>query len=164
MRNVGFSVFFETRLNRWLTDYNAYLRQIRLVNFLRFLEKRIFVWTDLIIRSKFYDAEYVYIFISSDAEDVTGTGWNYIIFFISIPPIPYSYGIEVFIFTLDLYTPWTSVRPVVRPLHHKHRINTHTHQTSMPYVGFERTITACERASEDSSCLRPLDYRDRPIT
>jgi hypothetical protein len=27
----------------------------------------------------------------------------------------------------------------------KHRINAYTHQTSMPYVGFERTIPASER-------------------
>jgi hypothetical protein len=29
---------------------------------------------------------------------------------------------------------------------HKHRINTYTHQTSMPCVGFELTILASERA------------------
>jgi hypothetical protein len=29
---------------------------------------------------------------------------------------------------------------------HKHRINTYTHQTSMPYVGFDPTIPASERA------------------
>jgi hypothetical protein len=29
---------------------------------------------------------------------------------------------------------------------HIHRINTYTHQTSMPWVGFEPTITASERA------------------
>jgi hypothetical protein len=29
---------------------------------------------------------------------------------------------------------------------HKHRINTYTYQTSMPYVGFEPTIPASERA------------------
>jgi hypothetical protein len=29
---------------------------------------------------------------------------------------------------------------------HKHRINTYTHQTSMPWVGFEPTIPASERA------------------
>jgi hypothetical protein len=29
----------------------------------------------------------------------------------------------------------------------------------MPRVGFETTVPAC--ASEDSSCLRPLGYRDR---
>jgi hypothetical protein len=29
---------------------------------------------------------------------------------------------------------------------HKHRINTYTHRTSMPFVGFEPTIPASERA------------------
>jgi hypothetical protein len=46
---------------------------------------------------------------------------------------------------------------------HKHRINTYTHQTSMPCVGFKPTIPGF-RASEDSSCLRPLGYCDRPDT
>jgi hypothetical protein len=31
---------------------------------------------------------------------------------------------------------------------HKHRINTYTHQTSMPWVGFEPTITASEWARQ----------------
>jgi hypothetical protein len=44
---------------------------------------------------------------------------------------------------------------------HKHRINTYTHQTSMPCVGFEPTIPTSERA-KISTCLRPLGYRDRP--
>jgi hypothetical protein len=57
-------------------------------------------------------------------------------------------------FSLDLYTigrtPWTSDRPVARPLP-KHRAsetqnNAHTQQTSMPEVGFEPTITASARA------------------
>jgi hypothetical protein len=29
---------------------------------------------------------------------------------------------------------------------HKHRINTYTHQTSIPYVGFEPTVPVSERA------------------
>jgi hypothetical protein len=41
-------------------------------------------------------------------------------FFIPIPLIPYSYGVEVSHFSLDLYTigriPWKSDRPVARPL------------------------------------------------
>jgi hypothetical protein len=32
----------------------------------------------------------------------------------------------------------------------------------MPFVGFEPTIPGF-RASEDSSCLRPLGYRDRHL-
>jgi hypothetical protein len=47
-------------------------------------------------------------------------------------------------------TPWTSDRPVTRPLP-KYRTtetlkNAHTHQTSMPEVGFEPTITASAQA------------------
>jgi hypothetical protein len=61
---------------------------------------------------------------------------------------------------------------------HKHRINIYTHQRSMPSLGVEPTIQASERAktvhaldrsatvtfraNEDSSCLRPLGYRDLP--
>jgi hypothetical protein len=56
--------------------------------------------------------------------------------------------------------PWASDQLVARLLL-KHR-TTHTHQTSMPCVGFEPTIPAY-RASEDSSCLRPLGYCDRHI-
>jgi hypothetical protein len=43
---------------------------------------------------------------------------------------------------------------------HKHRIN--TYQTSMPWVGFKLTILGF-RASKDSTCLRPLGYRDLPF-
>jgi hypothetical protein len=43
-----------------------------------------------------------------------------IIIFISIPLIPYSYRVEVLIFSLDLYTigktPWMSDRPVATPV------------------------------------------------
>jgi hypothetical protein len=74
-----------------------------------------------------------------------------LIFFISIPltSIPYFYGVEVFHFSLDLYTigrtPWTSDRPVTRPLpkyratqtqHRRARAHTHTHthtHTKQPY-------------------------------
>jgi hypothetical protein len=45
---------------------------------------------------------------------------------------------------------------------HKHRINAYAQQTSMPWVRFEPTIPASERASERrSSCLRPRGYCDR---
>jgi hypothetical protein len=75
------------------------------------------------------------------------------IYFISFPLIPYSYGVEVFRFSLDLHTigrtPWTSDRPVARPLP-KYRStqtqNKHTHQISMPEVGLEPTIIASDRA------------------
>jgi hypothetical protein len=56
---------------------------------------------------------------------------------------------------LDLFqtigrTPWTGDQPVARPLP-THRTtqtqkNTHTHQTSIPEVGFEFMITASEQA------------------
>jgi hypothetical protein len=53
------------------------------------------------------------------------------------------------IFYTDGRTPWTSDQPVSRPLP-THR-TTHT-QTSMPWVGFEPTIPAFERAKSS----RPL--------
>jgi hypothetical protein len=47
-------------------------------------------------------------------------------------------------------TPWTGDQPVGSPLckhrQHKHRINAYTHQTSTPWVGFELTSAALERA------------------
>jgi hypothetical protein len=48
---------------------------------------------------------------------------------------------------------------------HKHRINAHTH-THTPNIHALSGIRAHDhsvRASEDSSCFRPLGYRDRPI-
>jgi hypothetical protein len=45
---------------------------------------------------------------------------------------------------------------------HKHRINTYTHQISMPCVRFE-PLDPSLRAREDSSCLRQLGYCDRPL-
>jgi hypothetical protein len=44
----------------------------------------------------------------------------------------------------DGRTPWTSDQLVARPVP-KHRTNTYTHQTSMPYMGFEPTVPASER-------------------
>jgi hypothetical protein len=53
-------------------------------------------------------------------------------------------------YSLDLYTigrtPWTSDRPVARSLPVHKQKNAHTHQTSMPEVGFEPTITASPQA------------------
>jgi hypothetical protein len=52
-------------------------------------------------------------------------------------------------FFTDGRTPWTSNQLVARPLSkHRilHRINAYTHQTSMPWMGFEPTIPASERA------------------
>jgi hypothetical protein len=57
-------------------------------------------------------------------------------------------------------TPWTGDYPVVRPLP-THRTTqteqTHTIQTSMPWVGFEPTIPEFERA-------RTVHGLDRPAT
>jgi hypothetical protein len=40
----------------------------------------------------------------------------------------------------------SSARPLPKHRTHKHRINAYTQQTSMPYVGFEPTVPASERA------------------
>jgi hypothetical protein len=62
------------------------------------------------------------------------------LFFISIPLMPYSYGVEVCIF-LWIYTQSVGLLGrVIGPSQglylntgqHKHRIDAHTHQTSMP--------------------------------
>jgi hypothetical protein len=42
---------------------------------------------------------------------------------------------------------------------HKHRINAYTHQTSIPWVGFEPMIPEFE--NENNSCLRPRGHSDR---
>jgi hypothetical protein len=83
-----------------------------------------------------------------------GTSSTYQFFY-----IPSSYSLLLrcrgFYFSLDLHTigrtPWTSDRSIAKPLP-KYRTtpqknaHTHTHQTSMPEVGFEPTITASEIA------------------
>jgi hypothetical protein len=60
-------------------------------------------------------------------------------------------------------TSWTGNQLVARPLHvHKHRI-THTTQTlNIRAQNGIRTHRPGVRASEDSSWLRPLGYRERP--
>jgi hypothetical protein len=55
-------------------------------------------------------------------------------------------------------TPWTGDLPVARPLP-KHRTtqtqkNAYTHQTSMPWMGFEHTITVSERAKTEHALER----------
>jgi hypothetical protein len=57
-------------------------------------------------------------------------------------------------------THWTRDQPVARPLP-THRTAQTQNKRTMPWVGFEPTILAFERASEDSSCLRPRDHCDR---
>jgi hypothetical protein len=77
----------------------------------------------------------------------------FFLFFSSVPLLP-SYGYRGFFYSFNLFTdgrtPWTSDLPVARPLP-KHRTtqtqkNVYTHQISMPWVGFENTIPASERA------------------
>jgi hypothetical protein len=89
-------------------------------------------------------------------------------FCISIPLIPYSDCVEVFYFSLDLYTigrtPWTSDRPVAGPLPRyrtTQTLNKHTHTSNIHALNGIRTHDHGVRASEDSSCHRPLGYRDR---
>jgi hypothetical protein len=96
---------------------------------------------------------------------------NLVYCFISFPLIPYSYGVEVFIF-LWIYT--LLVRLLGRVIglsqclyinteQHKH-IKTHTHRTAPNIHALSgiRTHDHGVRVSENSSCLRPLDYRVRP--
>jgi hypothetical protein len=81
------------------------------------------------------------------------------------------------IYFLDLYTicrtPWTSDRPIARPLP-KYRTtqtqkNAHTRQKSMPEVGFEPMITAFERAKtvhalDRSATVIGLNFIAYPIS
>jgi hypothetical protein len=66
----------------------------------------------------------------------------------------------------DGRTPWASDQLVERPLP-KHRIrqiqNKHIHTPNIHAFCGIRTHDSGFRASEDSSCLRPLGYRDRLI-
>jgi hypothetical protein len=96
--------------------------------------------------------------------------------------IPSSYTVPLrcqgFHFCLDLHTigrtPWTSDRPVARPLpkyrttqtqnkctHAHAHAHTHTHTPNIFIVNGIRAHHPSVRAREDSSCLRPLGYRDR---
>jgi hypothetical protein len=68
---------------------------------------------------------------------------------------------------IDSRNPWTSDQPVARPLP-KHR----TTQTQNKYIHISNIHVLCGirthdpsfQAREDSTCLRPLGYRDRPLT
>jgi hypothetical protein len=84
--------------------------------------------------------------------------------------MPYSYGAEDFNFSLDLYTivrtPWTSDRPVARPLPKYRKTQTQnklTHTPNIHALSGIRTHDHNAPASENSSCLRSLGYRDRPL-
>jgi hypothetical protein len=69
-------------------------------------------------------------------------------------------------FYTDGRTPWTSDQPVARPLP-KHRTtqtqNKRIHTPNIHALNGIRTHDPSFRASEDSSCLRPRGYCDRPI-
>jgi hypothetical protein len=60
-------------------------------------------------------------------------------------------------------TPWTGDQLVARPLTvHKHRnMHTHTQTPNIHALSVIRTHYPGFRAREDSTCLRPLGYRDR---
>jgi hypothetical protein len=74
-----------------------------------------------------------------------------------------------FHFSLDLYTigriSWTSDQPVARPVP-KYRTtqaqNKRAHTPNIHVLSGIRTHDHSVRASEDSSWLRPLGYRERP--
>jgi hypothetical protein len=58
-------------------------------------------------------------------------------------------------------TPWAGDQLVARPLPvHKHR-KTHTHKLNIHALSGIRSQDPGFQASEDSTCLRPLGYRDR---
>jgi hypothetical protein len=61
-------------------------------------------------------------------------------------------------------TPWAGDQLVARPLPvHKHRkTHPHTQTLNIHALNGIRTHYPGYRASEDSACLRPLGYRDRP--
>jgi hypothetical protein len=65
-------------------------------------------------------------------------------------------------FFTDGRTPWRSDQPVARPLP-KHRTNAHTHTQNIHALSGIRTHDPSVRAREDSSCLRPRGYCDRPM-
>jgi hypothetical protein len=112
-------------------------------------------------------------------------------FVISIPLMPYSYGVEVFIFFFGCTQSVGLLGRVISPSqglylntgqykHRKTRTHSHTHtpnntnrkthththtHTHTPNIRARsgiRTHDHSVRASEDVSWLRPLGYRDRP--
>jgi hypothetical protein len=65
----------------------------------------------------------------------------------------------------DVRTLWTSNQLVSRPLPKHRTTQTHKKHIHIPNIYALCGIRAHDsglRASEDSTCLRPLDYRDRP--
>jgi hypothetical protein len=80
------------------------------------------------------------------------------------PMCPGPFFSFMIIFT-DGRTPWASDQPVGRPLP-KHRAtqtqNKHIHTSNIHALSRIRTHDSSFIASEDSSCLRPPGYCDRP--
>jgi hypothetical protein len=65
----------------------------------------------------------------------------------------------------DGRTPWTSDQLVARPLHKQRTTQTQNkHISNIHALLGIRTHDPGFRASEDSTCLRPLGYGDRPNT
>jgi hypothetical protein len=64
---------------------------------------------------------------------------------------------------LGPWPPWTSDQPVARPLliHRITQTQKNAQTYKQPCLSRIRTYDHGIRASEDSSCLRPLGYRDR---
>jgi hypothetical protein len=117
-----------------------------------------------------YFSVYSYLYISSGTDFNRIEDLHFLMFFIPISLIPYSYVVEVFHFSLDLYTidktPWTGDQPVAKPLpkcRTTQTQNKRTHITNIRALSEIRTHDHGVRASEDSSCLRPLGYRGRQI-
>jgi hypothetical protein len=91
-----------------------------------------------------------------------------LLFFLSVPLLPFSYGVEVFRFSLVLCTigrtPWMSDRLVAGPLPKYKTTQIQNKYTHTPNIHARSGIQTHEnsvRASEDSSCLRPRGYSDR---
>jgi hypothetical protein len=64
----------------------------------------------------------------------------------------------------DGRTPWTSDQPVARPLPKRRTTQTQNkriHIINIHALSGIQTHDPCVRANEDSTCLRPLGYRDR---
>jgi hypothetical protein len=82
------------------------------------------------------------------------------------PPWALSSSFSFMIIFTDGRIPWTSDQLVARPLP-KHRTtqtqNKHIHQTSMLWVGFERTIPASERAKAVHTLDRSATVTDGSI-
>jgi hypothetical protein len=85
------------------------------------------------------------------------------VFFISVPLVPYSYGVEM-LFNLWIYTQSVGLPSQGCYLHteqHKHRIS--AHNTDIHALSGIRTYDPSVRATEDSLCLRKHSHCDRHV-